>query len=138
MSEQAEHERQLIRAFVLPQRRDRYLELLGKPKRRKDITDTLAHFKHLDMTYAVQIPSPQRLASGILELLKSKGAPQTCYAMSEDSELDGREIPLSEGLAFVVGRGIGTFLSCIPGKLAYFEDEDERWILERKQPPQRR
>ena len=138
MSEQAEHERQLIRAFILPQRRDRYLELLGKPKRPKDITDTLAHFKHLDMTYAVQIPSPQRLASGILELLKSKGAPQTCYAMSEDSELDGREIPLSEGLAFVVGRGIGTLLSCIPGKLAYFEDEDQRWILERKQSPQQR
>jgi len=31
----------------------------------------------------------------------------------------------------VVGAGMGTFLSSIAGRLAYFEDEDERWILER-------
>jgi hypothetical protein len=137
MNDPAEHERQLIRAFILPERQDRYLELLAKPKRRADITDTLAHFKHLDMRYAVQIPGSQRRASGILELLKSKGAPETCYALSEDSELDGKEVSLKDALASIVGCGMGTFLSCIPGKLAYFEDEDERWILERKQPPQR-
>jgi hypothetical protein len=138
MSEQAEHERQLIRAFILPQRQDRYLEMLAKPKRRRDFTDTLAHFKHLEIRYAVQIPGPQRLASGILELLKSKGAPETCYVLSEDSELDGKEILLTDALASIVGRGMGTFLSCILGKLGYFEDEDQRWILERKQPLQRR
>jgi hypothetical protein len=138
MTQQAEHERQLIRAFVLPQRQDRYLELLAKPKRRREITDALAHFKHLDMRYAVQIPGPQRRASGILELLKSKGAPETCYALSEDSELDGNEISLTDALTSIVGRGMGTFLSCIPGKLAYFEDEDQRWILERKNEPQQR
>jgi hypothetical protein len=138
MSEQADHERQLIRAFILPERQDRYLELLAKPKRRRDITDALAHFKHLDMRYAVRIPGPQRRASGILELLKSKGAPETCYALSEDSELDGKEILLRNALASIVGYGMGTFLSCIPGKLAYFEDEDQRWILERKQELQRR
>jgi len=27
---------------------------------------------------------------------------------------------------------MGTFISGIPGKLAYFEDEDGRYILERK------
>jgi hypothetical protein len=138
MSEQAEHERQLIRAFILPERQDRYLELLAKPKRRRDITDALAHFKHLDMTYAAQIPGPQRRASGILELLKSKGAPETCYALSEDSELDGKEILLTDALTSIVGCGMGTFLSCVRGKLAYFEDEDQRWILERKNEPQQR
>ena len=138
MSEQTEHERQLIRAFILPQRQGRYLELLAKPKRRKDIVDALAHFKHLDMRYAVQIPGPQRRASGILELLQSKGAPETCYAVSEDSELDGKEISLTDALGSIVGCGMGTFLSCIPGRLAYFEDEDQRWILERKPEPQRR
>jgi hypothetical protein len=61
-----------------------------------------------------------------------KGAPETCYALSEDSELDGKEIPLSEALKEVVGCGMGTFLSCLAGRLAYFEDEDGRWILERR------
>jgi hypothetical protein len=61
-----------------------------------------------------------------------KGAPDTCYVISEDDDLDGKEMPLAEALKTIIGRGIGTFLSCVPGRLAYFEDEECRWILERK------
>jgi hypothetical protein len=84
------------------------------------------------MRFALQIPSHQQHVANIQDTLTSKGAPKTCYAISEDSALDGKEIPLKDALVSVVGRGMGTFLSCIPGKLAYFEDEDQRWILERK------
>ena len=132
MSNQQEHERGIIRAFIIPVRQDRYLEMLAKPKRRENFTASLAHFKHLDMRHAVQIPPHQQHTAEIFQLLKSKGAPETCFALSEDSELDGRELSLSEALKEVVGRGMGTFLSCLPGRLAYFEDEDQRWILERK------
>jgi hypothetical protein len=138
MTSQTEHERGIILSFIAPERQNRYLEILAKPKRRNDITASLAHFKHLDMRYAVQIRPPQRRASEILKLLKLKGAPETCYALSEDSELDGKEIQLADALTSIVGRGMGTFLSCIPGKLGYFEDEDQRWILERQHAPQRR
>jgi hypothetical protein len=106
--------------------------LLEKPKRRKDITRTFCHFKHLDMSYAIRVPSTHRLTPELSKLLKSRGAPDSCYAISEDDELDGKEVLLLDALALIRGRGIGTFLSCIPGKLAYFEDEDQRWILERK------
>ncbi len=92
----------------------------------------IAHFKHLDMRWAVAIPNNLQHADKILKLLKSKGSPDTCYVISEDSDIDGKEFPLSEVLKTVVGHGMGTFLSCLPGKLAYFEDEDQRWILERK------
>jgi len=132
MTTSREHERQLVLAFILPQRQSRYLELLEKPKRRKEITDALAHFKHLDARYAFTIPSQHGSTLGILELLRSKGAPDSCYAFSEDDSLDGKELPLAEALASVVGYGMGTFLSCVPGRLAYFEDEDGRFILERK------
>jgi hypothetical protein len=129
---QQEHERLLVLSFIIPARQSRFLELLGKPKRRDDITSALAHFKHLDMRYAVAIPSHQQHAPDILRILKSKGAPDTCYAVSEDGELDGKEIVLQDALKSVVGYGMGTFLSCVPGKVAYFEDEEDRWILERK------
>lgn len=43
------HEEALIRAFFLPGRQERYLELLAKPKRRRDITGEFNHFKHLDL-----------------------------------------------------------------------------------------
>jgi hypothetical protein len=48
----------------------------------------------------------------------------------EDS--DGKEVNLQIALEETIGRQMGTFISCIPGKLAYFEDEDGRYILERK------
>ncbi len=131
MTDAREHERQLVLSFILPQRQSRYLELLEKPKRRKEITDSLAHFKHLDSRFLVHIPSSQQHTSDILKLLKAKGAPENCYAVSEDDSLDGKEIPLAQALEYIVGRQIGTLLSCIPGKLGYFEDEDGRFILER-------
>ena len=54
--------------------------------------------------------------------------------MSANDELDGREIGLSEALTAVIGSGWGTFVSCVPGVLAYFESEEptERYICHRK------
>ncbi len=127
------HETQLVRAFLLPQRQERYLELLSKPHRRRAVTDRLAHFKHIDMRWTAALPKNAHRAADIVLLLKDKGAPDSCYAISEDDDLDGNEIPLAEALRTIFGRGIGCFLSCIPGRLAYFEDAEERWILERKE-----
>jgi hypothetical protein len=132
MTNYQEHERKLVSSFITQERQSRYPELLEKPKRRKDITRSLAHFKHLDPRYIVPIAPREQHVPEILRLLKTKGAPENCYALSEDDELDGKEFVLSDARKEIVGRGIGTFLSCIPGKLAYFEDEEDRWILERR------
>jgi hypothetical protein len=126
------HERELVRAFFMPQRRERYLEMLLKPRKRANFLKQLSHFKHLDYRYLVTIRPNQQHSAEILTLLKAKHAPDVCWAISEDSELDGKQLLLSEALKSVVGYGMGTFLSCLPGQLAYFEDEDQRWILERK------
>jgi hypothetical protein len=133
MSAQVEHEESLVRAFILPQRQERYLEMIAKPKRRQVFAESLAHFKHLDMRFAVRIPPNQQHAKDIAKILKSKGAPAICYAFSEWGEIDGRDLSLDEALKAVVGGGMGTFLSCIPGRLAHFEDEDQRWILEQRE-----
>jgi hypothetical protein len=79
-----------VTSFIVPARQSRYLELFEKPKRREDITSFLAHCKHLDLRYTVQIaPREQRL-------LRSKGAPETCYAISQD--LDEKELALADAL----------------------------------------
>src|SRR5579859_1338982 len=124
MTTAQEHERKLVTSFILPARQSRYLELFERPKRRGDITSSLAHFKHLDLSYAVQIASREQHVPDILRLFQSMGAPENCYAISENGDLDGKEIALAKALKEVVGAGMGTFLSCIPGKLAYFEDEE--------------
>ena len=67
----------------------------------------------------------------ICQLLRSKGAGQKVWIMSELASLDGQELGLEEALSQVWGREIGSVLSCIPGKLAYFEDEEKQRLLER-------
>src|SRR5690242_4430137 len=93
----------------------------------------LAHLPDLDLRLAVAVPVSEARPDTIQRLLMAKGAPGTCYCLSESAELDGRELPLRQALEQVVGRGIGTLLSCVPGKLAYFEGEDpgRRFILSR-------
>jgi hypothetical protein len=131
MVEAAEHEEALIRAFFAPTKRARYVEMIAKPKKRKNFLRELSHFKSLDSRYCLALPKGMHGSEQIAAFLVQKGAPQMCWVTSEDSGLDGKQMPLVDALRQVVGHQMGTFLSCVAGKLAYFEDEDGRWILER-------
>ena len=122
-------EEALVRFFV-PTKRERYLEMLANPKKRKKFLLELGHFKSLDPRCAFTLPRGVHTPEEIAAFLNRKGAPQTCWLTSEDFELDGKEMPLVEALRRVVGYQMGTFLSCVPGRLAYFENEDGRWVLE--------
>jgi hypothetical protein len=58
------------------------------------------------------------------------GAPETCHVIG--GEHDGKDMDLLTALKQIVGYGTGTVLSCLPGKLAYFEGEiRERFLLVR-------
>lgn len=129
-----EHEAVVIRAFIVPERRARYLDRLLSPKgRRKFMKRNFPHMNDLDPRYAQKIDPRRQHAPQIYELLRDRGAPEACYVMSATADLDGQRVGLREALEDVVGWHDGTFISCIPGKLAYFEGEDpnERYILER-------
>ena len=131
------HEEELIKAFFAPTKRERYLEMVANPKKRKKFLSELYHFNALDPRCFVSIPPSQQYPEQIASILTKRGAPPTCWITSTEAELDGKEILLLEALKDVVGRQIGAFLSCVPGKLAYFEGEErgDRWILERHSEP---
>ena len=67
----------------------------------------------------------------IAKLLHSKGAGEKCWVISEDVKLDGREVELDSILPEIVGYGMGTILCCVPGKLAFVESENGRFILQK-------
>lgn len=121
----------LVRAFVVKKKQARLIELLGSPKRRRDATRTLDHFRDLDPPFIVRLPSDEQTPLSISRALALRGAGDTCYIISADSDLDGKRMPLAAALDQVVGRKRGTFLSCVAGTLAYFEDEDVRCVLSR-------
>jgi hypothetical protein len=139
---QAEHEQATIKAFVVRGRQERFSSFLSTPKNRKKFTKELPHFRWFDGRFATAVPwkvDPSlklwdrhlQGVANVCRLLRSKGAGKTCWVISEESKLDGQELQLESALERVVGNGIGTILSCVPGKLAYFEGEDESLLLSR-------
>jgi hypothetical protein len=137
-----EHEQEAIRAFVLRNKQERFLAFVANPKNRKKFTQELGHFRWFDRRFVTPVPwkvDPSlalwerhvQRNENVLRLLKAKGAGQICWVISEDAKMDGRESDLKSALENVIGSGMGTILSCIPGKLAYFEGEDEALLLTR-------
>jgi hypothetical protein len=125
------HEEDAIRAFILPARRDRYLGFLGSAKGRAKLIAELPHFKALDPSCLLLIPPNQKKPKDVHKTLTSMGAGPKCWIISENRKLDGKEMDLEIALQETIGYQMGTIISCVPGKLGYFEDEESRYILRR-------
>jgi hypothetical protein len=141
-----EHEQETIKSFIVRDKQERLLSFVSNPKNRRKFTHELAKRGVIDKQFATSVP--WRVDPGlelwarhlqgignIAQVLRAKGAGQTCWVISESSSLDGRERELESILEEVVGSGNATILSCVPGKLAYFCDEYESLLLERQSVP---
>jgi hypothetical protein len=127
-----EHEAGFVRSFVVANKRERVAMLIANPKRRTEYLKTLAHYGDLDVQHAKAVsPKVAHTPEEWLKLLRSKGASDTCWVISEDASRDGKEVELLGALRETIGAGMGTVLSCVPGKLGYFENEDQQRLLER-------
>jgi hypothetical protein len=132
------HNEALIASFVKRSKRDRYREILSNPRLRHKFTDQLGHFADFDPKYRLPIPGNKLSADNIARELQRRHSPNVVFAISEDPALDQKELLLIDALKEIVGRGMGTVLSCIPGRLAFVETETERFILERHDPLEKR
>jgi len=128
-------EEELFRAFAVSTKRHRYVELLHTKRGRDKVRIALDHFNDLDPRFCKQVPTSEQTPVGILKVLKSLGAPTQCYLFSSACNLDGHEMDLQDALLEVIGGGMGTFVSCVTGKLAYFEGEEpnRRFICHRSE-----
>ena len=124
------HEEAIVRTFIISEKRNRYLTLLGKKKTRSRVLDGLNHCYDLDSRYSTFLPP----STDVLGALRARGAPEGCYLLSDAPELDGREMSLSEAIESIELEGWGTLVGCIPGRLAFYygEQGEQRAILERK------
>ena len=118
-----EHETGFL-TFLAEPIRGRASTLLGLgPKRRKDVRALLDHKIQLDPRFARAVSGSEHNAAGVTRRLRSLGAPEACWILSARSDLDGRKVPLDEGIAAVFDSMSGGFASCVPGKLGFFQYE---------------
>ena len=128
------HEEQFIRNFIVPQKRERYLSMFESKKGRAKLIQDFYHLGDLEESLATELSPNEQSAEKIYEILKAKGSPDVCHVISTNDEIDGKEMPLIDVLKEIVGDGNdGTFISCIAGKLGYYEGEDikTRYIFEK-------
>ena len=131
MVEPEDHERGLAR-FLVGEWRARFRESLAAGKRRDPSRSQLPHITHLDPRFTTHAEAQSASALGVQ--LREKGAGDRCYLLSEDPELDGRELTLDEALVAIVDGNSqhATFVSCVPAQLAYFHDAEpgNRYVLD--------
>jgi hypothetical protein len=119
------HEKEFVRAFILKARQERCAFLLSHPTRRQKLRDELPHFKWLDEKFAKPIsPKVAHTAAELVALLRSKGAGRTAWVIAQDRRIDGQEMNLDNAMEAIWGAQEGAILSCVPGKLAFFKDEE--------------
>lgn len=119
-----EHERGFLDFLAEPTKRRMatLLELGGK--RRREVRALLDHSVRLHPLSCKHLNGREADASSVAATLRKLGAPPTCFVVSADSDLDGREMPLVDALNAIIAKGNGAFVSCIPGRLGFYEYED--------------
>jgi hypothetical protein len=131
-----ETEELVVKAFFKKSVQPRILYELFSQKKRRNAIDKLNH-RYMEMLrkeFMIEIPKPNSDPEEIARLLRKYGAGDTCYSIIW-SDIDGMVLSLDNALDKVVGDG-AVIVSCIHGKLAYFEAEQgygppPRFILKR-------
>ena len=118
-----------VAEFLEPAQARRFLTLAtGSDKQRQKLRGMLDRLKPSNADFQEGIyASP----ASILQTLTSLGAPQNCYVFrSNDYDVEG-EFNLKEALVEIVYYEPGTIISCIPGKLGFWETSNvgKRCIL---------
>lgn len=130
---QQHHESLFVKSFIQPSKHERLIDFLASPKKRRKATDSLYHLSDLKEQHIVQIQLGGLNYQQIVQLLHERGAPKTCWVISTNSAFDAKELELDFVLSEILGGSFGSVLSCIPGKLAYYEGEspNNRYILQK-------
>ena len=118
-----------VAEFLEPMQAKRFLTLAaGSDKQRLKLRDVIWRLKPINAEIQKGIKaSPEN----IFKTLMSLGAPPKCIVFrSNDYDIEG-EFLLKEALVEIVHHEPSTIISCIPGKLAFWETGDigKRCIL---------
>lgn len=132
---QLEDEVALVEAFFVKEKRARVIQKISGSRRKRDteLREHLPHESRWDRTYVVPLMPAAQTVDGVADEMARRGAKMDSpvYILSANRALDARVCPLREALRDVVGSSSGSVISCLRGRLAYYEGEEpgNRFIL---------
>jgi hypothetical protein len=127
----ADPEQAAIRAFVVRARQALYLALQSDIANRARFLERLLSGRDFDPAMAVPLGDDEQEPDQIAARLHRMGAPDGCHVIGDIDTLDGRDATLDETLKRLVGSGKRALVSCVPGRLAFFEaGNDQRFLLQ--------
>lgn len=124
-------EEAFVRAFIVPDKRERYLQMLASPKKRDKALGLLYHSLDTMPTRTTRIANRDHDPVLVEKLLRSKGAGPMCYLISPERDLDQTEILLREALDTLIVQDGVAVVCCLPGRLVYYKAELSQYLLER-------
>ena len=116
-------EGRFIDAFVRKSKRPRYKKLLSKPQSRSKILDRLNHGADLDLDRAIELVGDQKSPGGLVRVLSKHKTDDRCWLMSDETELDGRLLPIRQAAELTAGAFFGTVMICPPRPIAVYRPE---------------
>lgn len=120
-----EYEEKIVRTFFVKRLQARVMFELSCSQKRRDALGRLCHESEetLINKYMMEIPKPNSDYLEIVSLLKRYGADKLSYCISLNNNIDGKYLPITVTLENAVNFGLASLISCIPNKLAYFQEE---------------
>jgi len=116
-------EEAFTKAFILSEKRARFIQGLSDPKKRKEALERMSRALPVIPEFASEVPCAQDFPEELEKLLRAKGAGPSCHVIADGLKADGRELPLREALDLICLHDCGAILSCLPGRLAYYKPE---------------
>jgi hypothetical protein len=91
----------------------------------------IEHGTRLDKKKAVLISKSERNSEFVVQRLKSLGAPNECFVLSNCGQLNGQKFSLEEGVQAALDTAFGTLVSCVAGRLGFYCGEflDDCYLL---------
>lgn len=114
-----------VRAFVAPNRRQRWLDAVVNPSKRGRVLGRLDNTSDFIESYSQEYRPAghgNEMVADISATLKRLGAGDACNVISAMQSVDGQALPVDVALVALLGRESGVLI-CVPEHLALYLPE---------------
>ena len=117
-------DRAFVHAYIVAEKRDRYLDFLKGSKHRRKVLERLNHSLDYDERHATPLDASYSSPDALIEYLLGRGVDHTnCYFIADGSSADGRSMRLDRAVPELLENHWGALIICPPIPIAVYKPE---------------